>query len=204
MKRSLAVLLGLLVGFVSLAARADVLPVSWTQTFTATGYTPWVALNGQTVCSVLTTGSGSGLTIVPLLTSDTTANIAAGSPVAVTATTIGSGSISANGTNTGSIGGTALTGFQVHVSAISGGTEVVSFTCTGTGSPSGNPVIAAGTNSIGTVGLNSGSNVVGVVGEAAVTGNGASTVAFTPLAAATPVAAIAAPATVYTGYYTWD
>ena len=172
MKRSLALLLGLLAGLVPLVARADVLPATSTGSFTTISATPWLVLNGQTTCAVVLGGSGATMTIVPQVTSDSLANIAGGSPAAVTLTAMNSGALTANGSTTAGIAGQGITAIRLNVTAIASGTETYVVTCNGTGAAAGNPVISPGTNSIGTVGLNSGTSTVGQVGLAAVTGNG--------------------------------
>jgi hypothetical protein len=109
---------------------------------TATGGTPWLALNTQSSCSVTLQGTGGGMTIVPQVTSDWPVG---STNTPVTASGINSGSLSANGTFAGGIAGQGLTGFRLNITGFSSGSESYSITCTNAIPPatlSGNVTIA--------------------------------------------------------------
>jgi len=138
-------------------ALADIPTIQNTVVTSSTLATPWLPLSGQSACTVLITGATT-ITAVPQLTSDTPTNISNGSAVAVTATTIGTGSLTANGTYTGNIAGLALTGFRVNITAISGSTATVTYGCSG--------AVAGTTQSGGSVTLPFAGNASGVAAGA--------------------------------------
>lgn len=127
-----AMLVGLLCGLFAFAPAVAVADASLAQlsyTFTTTGFSPWLPLAGQTTCSVQLTGNGAGMTVVPQTTADLAANVANDTAAATTVTSIGQGSLTANGTYVGPITAQGLTGVRVNVSAISSGTETVVISC---------------------------------------------------------------------------
>jgi len=133
MKKLLRYLVVLLLASAPVAVGAQVQSVSFTGTFTATGATPWLQLSGQGQCSVVLSGTATGVTIVPQVTSDTNANQGAGTAVAVTASGINAGSISYAGTAisyTGNVAAQGLSGFRINVTAISTGTVTYTERCT--------------------------------------------------------------------------
>lgn len=133
MMKHLRLLLALLLASAPVAVSAQVQSVSFTGTFTATGATPWLQLSGQGQCSVVLSGTATGVTIVPQVTSDTNANQGAGTAVAVTASGINAGSITYAGTAisyTGNVAAQGLSGFRLNVTAISTGTVTYTERCT--------------------------------------------------------------------------
>lgn len=191
---ALTALTGLLFAFALPPGIAKADPAVVTRTFSVTTATttPYLALANQSVCAVTYTSVGGGSTATVQGASDQV-------PTWQTVTGIGTSGVITNPSVNTQFGGvvvpTALTYIRLSFSAVTSGTIAGTITCSG------------GTAAFsGTVPISAASSVpvTGSLGVSAITGNGASTVAFTPLAAATPVAAIAAPATVYTGYYTWD
>lgn len=93
-------------------------------TFSATGTTPWLRLDGASQCAVVLSGTGAGMAITVQGANDVPPT------TAITVTTIGtSGALSANGTASGGVAAYALTGIRLNVTAISGGTEAWQITC---------------------------------------------------------------------------
>jgi hypothetical protein len=89
---------------------------------TSVGPGPYILLNGQSTCSISVNNSGTGLTMVPQVTSDSPANVQAGAAQWVTASTIGAGSISTFGVYTGNIASLGITAFRYNITALSSGT----------------------------------------------------------------------------------
>lgn len=117
----------LAVSFFAAPLAAQVGPVQATYTITATGFTPWLPLSGQTTCYIVTSGTAT-YTIIPQVTSDSAASIAAGTAAAGTATAINSGSIAANGSYGGQIAANGIAAIRLDTTAIVG-TEVATITC---------------------------------------------------------------------------
>lgn len=99
--------------------------VTLTGSITATGTTAWLPLSGQTACTVVLAGTGTGMTIVPEGASDQPPS------TAVTISNIGSGSMSANGAypSTTGISQFALTGIRLNITGFSAGTETYTIAC---------------------------------------------------------------------------
>lgn len=112
------------------AVGQSIQPVSQSFSMTAVGNGPAIALGGQSSCAITLNNVGTGLTLVPQVTSDSPANIAAGGAIWSTATTINAGSISTYGNYVGNVAGIGLTGFRFVVTALSSGTVAGSETCT--------------------------------------------------------------------------
>ncbi len=96
--------------------------ISQAFSLSAVGPGPAILLNDQSTASVVLSNVGGGCTIVPQVTSDSPAAIQAGGAQWVTATTIGSGSITTAGTYVGNVADFGLTGFRIFVSALTSGT----------------------------------------------------------------------------------
>lgn len=97
-------------------ARADIQTVYYNGTFGATGTQQWFALSGQSQCALTLSGSGTGMSITVQGASD--------QPPATptTLTAIGTaGVVTTNGTYSGAVAGSALTGIRLNVTAITGG-----------------------------------------------------------------------------------
>ena len=134
-----ATILACLATLVPHFAFAQVSAGNISQPFTITGVAvgPTLVLNGQATCAVTLSNAGTGLTLVPQVSSDNGATW-------VATTVIGGGIISAVGVYVGSIASTGLTNFRVTVTALSSGTVSGTETCS-PGNPSGS-VGSAGTS----------------------------------------------------------
>lgn len=109
-------------------ARADIQTVYYNGTFGAAGTQQWFALSGQSQCALTLSGSGTGMSITVQGASD--------QPPATptTLTAIGTaGVVTTNGTYSGAVAGSALTGIRLNVTAITGGAGIYQIVCSPAG-----------------------------------------------------------------------
>lgn len=137
---------GLLACFPAHALAQQQIPDPIFGTFTTTGPAAGPALQfqkGYSSCSVVASGTGTGLVAVPQNSSDT-------GNTWVTNGNIGTGSITANGTYAGGIANVGLTSFRLNVTGQSGGTETWWYACSTSlaraATGGGVTTVASGTN----------------------------------------------------------
>lgn len=100
------------------------------------GFAVALPLNGQATCSVIVYSAGTGLTMVPLASSD-------GGTTNVTVTTINNGAITTFGTFQGNVAPFGLNQFSLNITALTSGTVSGTVTC----SPAIGALSQTGTNS---------------------------------------------------------